>query len=98
VQAGDDKPAVTNLLTIFSLAADITVKQLESDYAGKGYGVFKADLADALVAKFGPMREAFSDHYEEQALLEEVLASGRFVAEVLAEATLDDVKAKLGLL
>ena len=98
VQASDDKPAIGNLLTIFSLTTGSTVERLESDYAGKGYGVFKADLADALVAKFSPMRQAFSDHYGDQAIIEEVMATGRFAAEVIAMATLDDVKAKLGLL
>ena len=98
VQASDDKPAVSNLLTIFSLTTGSTVERLESDYAGKGYGVFKADLADALVARFGPMRQAFSEHFGDLAIIEEVMASGRFAAEVVAESTLDDVKAKLGLL
>jgi len=98
VQASDDKPAITNLLTIFSLATGRTMERLESDYAGQGYGAFKADLAEALVAKLGPIRASFSDHYADQSIIEEVLASGRFAAEVVAEATLDDVKAKLGLL
>lgn len=98
VQASGDKPALTNLLTLYSLASGRTVSSLETDYAGKGYGAFKADLAETLVELFAPMRTAFNDHYADQAVIDEVLTAGRFAAEVIAETTLDDVKGKLGLL
>ena len=98
VQAGADKPALTNLLTIFSLATGRSIEAIESDYVGKGYGDFKADLAEVLVALFGPMRQAFNEHYSDRAVIDEVLTSGRLNAEIVAEKTLDDVKAKLGLI
>lgn len=98
IEATADKPALTNLLTIFSLATGRSVESLQDAYVGKGYGEFKSDLADALVALFDPMRQAFNDHYADRAVIDEVLATGRFAAEVIAEATLDNVKAKLGLI
>jgi len=45
------KPAISNLLTIYALLGNREIKRLEKDYQGKGYGEFKADLAD-VVAKF----------------------------------------------
>jgi len=98
IEASDDKPALANLLTIFSLATERPISSIETDYVGKGYGEFKNDLAEVLVELFTPMREAFNDHYADRAVIDEVLASGRFTAEVIAEATLDDVKTKLGLI
>jgi tryptophanyl-tRNA synthetase len=98
VAATANKPAMTNLLTIFSLATDRSIADLERDYAGKGYGIFKEDLGEALVELFTPMRKAFVDHFVDQSVIEEVLSAGRFAAEIVAEATLDDVKAKLGLI
>jgi tryptophanyl-tRNA synthetase len=98
VESGDDKPALTNLLTIFSLATGRTVAEIEAAYVGKGYGDFKSGLAEALVALVGPMRQAFKEHYSDRAVIDEVLTEGRLAAEMVAEATLDDVKAKLGLI
>lgn len=98
IEASADKPALTNLLTIYSLAAGRSIQELQDDYAGKGYGEFKSDLAEVLVELFDPMRRAFNDHFADQAVIDEVLATGRFAAEVIAEATLDDTKGKLGLI
>jgi tryptophanyl-tRNA synthetase len=98
VEASNDKPAITNLLTIFSLATGRSIEAIEAEYAGKGYGEFKADLAEALIELFGPIRKAFREHYSDRAVIDEVLAAGRLAAEVVAEATLEDVKAKLGLI
>jgi tryptophanyl-tRNA synthetase len=98
IEIASDKPAITNLLTIFSLATGRSIADLEREYIGKGYGVFKSDVADALVAHMAPIREAFTAHTADEALIDEVLTSGRVSAELIAEATLQRVKEKLGLL
>jgi tryptophanyl-tRNA synthetase len=98
IEASADKPALTNLLTIFSLATERSIGAVEAAYVGKGYGEFKSDLAEALVELFAPMRQAFIEHYADRAVVDEVITTGRFAAEIIAEATLDDVKAKLGLI
>jgi tryptophanyl-tRNA synthetase len=55
VRAGDDKPGITNLLTILSVCTGKAVAELEAAYDGKGYGEFKADVADAVVELFAPV-------------------------------------------
>ena len=59
VLARPDKPAISNLLELFSVATGKTVGELEQAYAGRGYGDFKADLADALIAFLAPVRERY---------------------------------------
>jgi tryptophanyl-tRNA synthetase len=98
VEASADKPAVTNLLTIFSLATGLSIESLEADYAGKGYGDFKSDLGEALVELFTPMRDTFLRYNDDRSRLESVIATGREAAEAVAATTLADVKTKLGLI
>ncbi len=52
------KPGVSNLLTIYSAVSGRTVEDLENDYAGKGYGDLKKDLADVVVATVSPIAGA----------------------------------------
>ena len=47
VRAGEDKPALTNLLSIYSLFSGVSIRELEERYQGKGYGAFKSDLAES---------------------------------------------------
>ena len=54
----DGKPGISNLLTILSVATGKAVPELEAAYDGKGYGDFKADVADAVVELFAPVRDA----------------------------------------
>ena len=57
VVAAPDKPALTNLLTIYSLLSGESVPALEERYAGMGYGAFKSDLAEVVVSALAPIQE-----------------------------------------
>ena len=52
-----DKPALTNLLVMMSVLSDKSIEELEAKYAGKGYGVFKEDLADIVVHTVKPLQQ-----------------------------------------
>jgi tryptophanyl-tRNA synthetase len=99
VAAGDDKPALTNLLVIYSVLSGRSVAELEQQYAGRGYGDFKADLADVVVAALEPLRQA---HQGLMAAgrdeVEQALEDGRQYANSLAEAKMAEVRTKLGLI
>ena len=90
------KPAVSNLLTIFSLLSGESIKNLESRYAGKGYGVFKKDLVIAVNDFLQPFQKRFQE-FSESSKLEKILQQGKKKAEQVAEKTLDQVKTVLGL-
>ena len=98
VRASDDKPGVTNLLTILSAATGTPVKDLEEQYDGKGYGAFKGDVAEAVVELFAPVRERYTELIADPAELDRVLADGAARARKTAAATMDAVREKIGLL
>jgi tryptophanyl-tRNA synthetase len=98
VRAGDDKPGITNLLTILSAVTGTPVPELESAYDGKGYGDFKADVAAAVVDMLAPMRERYSELVADELALDAVLADGAARAGEVAAATMELVRERVGLL
>ena len=98
VRAADDKPGITNLLTVLSVCTGTEVEALERQYEGKGYGDFKADVAEAVVALLAPVRERWTELVADPAHLDEVLAAGAERARETARATMSAVREKVGLL
>ncbi len=98
VVASPDKPGVTNLLTILSVATGRDVPALQDDFAGKGYGDLKAAVADALVALFAPVRERYDALVADPGHLDAVLAEGAERAREVAERTMAAVRERAGLL
>src|SRR5512135_2075745 len=70
------KPGVTNLLRIYSALSGEPVAALEARYQGSGYGGFKKDLAELVVASFTPVRERTEQILADEAGLDRVLAAG----------------------
>jgi tryptophanyl-tRNA synthetase len=98
VRADDDKPGISNLLTILSVCTSTPVPALEQAYEGKGYGDFKGDVAEAVVALTAPVRERYAELVADPARLDAVLASGAARARVVAEQTMAAVRERVGLL
>jgi len=92
----DEKPGVSNLLTIYSALSGEPITALEEQYAGKGYGVLKGDLADLVVTFVTPFRERTLELLEDQSYLTSVLQQGSETAGAVAEATLRDVYQRVG--
>jgi tryptophanyl-tRNA synthetase len=97
VRAAPDKPALTNLLEIYSLLAGIAVGELEERYAGSGYGDFKAEMAEAVVETLAPIRARYEELVGDSTKLSDLLAGGAEKAAEIAGATMDDVRNKTGL-
>ncbi|HEU5473909.1 MAG TPA: tryptophan--tRNA ligase [Actinophytocola sp.] len=92
------KPGVSNLLVIYSALAGRTIPELENDYAGRGYGDLKKDLAEALVEWVTPIRERVRSYMDDPAELDKILTRGADRAREVAAATLSSVYDRLGLL
>ena len=92
------KPGVSNLLTIYSALADRKISELEAEYAGKGYGDLKKDLADVVADFVEPLRERVRVYLDDPAELDRVLAAGASRAREVAGATLAAVHEKIGFL
>ncbi len=76
IVAREDKPALTNLLTIFSLMTDTPVAELEARYAGVGYGQFKRELGEAVVEQLAPIQQRLRELMADQGELERILRRG----------------------
>ena len=94
----ENKPGVSNLLSIYSALDGRSIEQLEADYEGKMYGHLKVDLADVVVEYLTPIHDSAMDWIESPAKLDAVLADGAHRAQKIASATLDRLYDKLGLL
>jgi tryptophanyl-tRNA synthetase len=92
------KPGVTNLLRIYSALSGEPVDALEAKYAGAGYGGFKKDLAEVVVAAFAPIREKTERILADEAALDRLLADGADRARRVAGRTMTAVRDRMGLL
>jgi tryptophanyl-tRNA synthetase len=97
IRVGEDKPALTNLLTIYSLAAGVPIDALEDKFAGAGYGQFKAELTEVLVERLAPIRARLTELIDDRPGLVRVLAAGAERAHDVATKTVTDVRAATGL-
>jgi tryptophanyl-tRNA synthetase len=94
----DDKPAISNLLTVYSIATGRSVADLEAEYAGKGYGDFKAGLADAVVEFLRPLQERHRDLIADPVEIARILHLGADKAQAVASKTLATVYDRVGFL
>jgi tryptophanyl-tRNA synthetase len=98
VVARPDKPAITNLLELYSVVTGKAVGELEVAYAGRGYGELKSDLAEALIAFISPVREHYLELRADGERLAEVLEAGAAKAQAVARVNLALAKDRMGLL
>ncbi len=97
VVASPDKPAITNLLSIYAAMSGRSVSEIEVEYEGKGYGDFKKALGEVVVEGLSPIRERALELLNDPRELDELLDAGAERAREVATATLHDAWAKLGL-
>lgn len=92
----EEKPAVSNLMVIYSLCSGDSLETIAERYGSAGYGKFKQDLADVVVETLRPIQERYRELAEPGAI-EEILLRGADRAEVIADATLERLQEKMGL-
>ncbi len=91
-----NKPGVSNLLTILSVASNKDIKVLEEEYQGRGYGEFKKDVAEAVVNMLEPIQKRYNELLNSDEI-DRVLDEGREKASILARKMVSKVKRKMGL-
>jgi len=92
----ENKPAVSNLMTIYALLSGDTMETIEARYAGQGYGKFKNDLAELVIEKLRPLQERYNE-WINSPKLDDVLREGAEKAARIASRTMDLVKEKMGI-
>src|SRR3989344_6013327 len=88
------KPAISNLINIYSLCTGKTHHEIESEFSGKSYGEFKNALTEALIDHLRPIQEKYRDLSDE--IVKDVLIQGATNARAIAAETLKEVKTKIG--
>ena len=92
-----EKPGISNLLTIHSSLSGKSIAELENEFAGKGYGDFKAAVAEVVTSYFAPVREKTNALLTDEKSLLEILDAGSAKARVVAADTLAKTYSALGL-
>ncbi|WP_026960151.1 tryptophan--tRNA ligase [Aliagarivorans taiwanensis] len=94
----NEKPGVSNLLTLQSVATGKSIDELVASYEGKMYGHLKVDTADAVVAMLEPVQQRFQEIREDADYLDSVMKDGAERASAVALKTLDKVKEVVGFI
>ena len=93
-----EKPGVSNLLTLLSLATGKSIKELEPEYTDKMYGHLKGDVADAVVALLEPIQARYAEIRADRAYLDDVMRKGADKASARAAETLAKVYKAVGFI
>lgn len=97
IKYGKDKPAISNLLTIYSEFAGKSTEDIESEYEGKGYGQFKKELGEIVAKKLSELQNKFLEIRTDEIRLNNIIAEGNSNAGIIANEKMMLVKQKLGL-
>ncbi len=92
----DERPGVSNLMTLFKAATGESFDSQAARFAGKGYGAFKAELGDAMVEWLGPLQGRCRELLKDKAQLEGILKNGAEKARHRAMRMLSKVQRKVG--
>lgn len=92
------KPGVSNLMSILSAIKGESMASIEARYAGKGYGHFKAEIAEAVVECLKPIQDRYQQVRGDREGLQKILRAGAECASAKAEITLSKVHDVLGFI
>ncbi len=92
----EKKPAISNLLTIYSSLTEKPIQEIEKKYKGKGYSDFKKDLSHVVVKFLNQFQKKYNSFSDDEVI--EILKEGAERARPMAERTLREVKNKLGII
>ncbi len=96
IQHSDDKPGISNLIEIMSVATSKSISEIEGRYDGSGYGQFKGDVAEAVIELLEPVRLRYEEFRSDPAELERMLARGAEKARATSDTTLAVMYERMG--
>jgi tryptophanyl-tRNA synthetase len=96
IRRADDKPGISNLIDIMSVATGESPEAVESRFEGEGYGAFKEAVGEAVVELFAPIQERFRSYREDESELRRLLAMGAEKARASSAPTLAAIYQRMG--
>ena len=98
VRYAEGKDGINNLMEIYGAVTGKTMSEIETEFAGKGYGDFKTAVGEAVAATLTPIQERLAIYLSDKAQLEALMREGAERAYRVSSRTLDKAKKKMGLL
>lgn len=92
-----EKPAISNLLTIYQLLSGKNIGELEQDYDGENYAKFKSDLAEVIIGFLEPLQQRRAHYETSPDEVERILTESEEKAKIIANETLTQVRERMGL-
>ena len=96
IRFGEDKPGISNLLSIYCAVTGKTIPEAEREFAGMGYGTFKTAVGEAVVADLEPVQKRVKELEANKDYLDAIIKDGAEKASRLADRTLSKVQRKVG--
>ena len=92
----ENKPGISNLMTIYSSITGQTMEQVQNEFEGKGYGDFKLRVGEAVVEELRPIQSRFKELSSDKAYIDSLIKKNAETANYLATKTLRKVQKKVG--
>jgi len=96
ILSSDDKPALKNLLVIYSAFSGQSIPDIVKHYQGTGYKLFKEGLAKVIIEGLRPLQERYRQLDEDPSMVHGLLQTGAEKANLVASSTLRNVKEAMG--
>ena len=93
-----NKPGISNLMTIYSILKGKSMEDIEREFEGQGYGIFKSAVADAIIARLEPIQNKYNDLISNPEKLKAIYEAGDKKAKEKTDLFLKEVYKKVGLL
>lgn len=98
ISYNDDQKGLKNLIDIYASFSGLSTDEIVGKYEGKGYGIFKEELAEVVTLGLRPIREKFKEIRDDKAYLEKVYKEGAEKASYIAAKTVRKVYKKMGFI
>lgn len=96
VRYADGKDGVNNLMSIYSCCTGKSMQEIEQEFDGKGYGDFKAAVAESVIAQLEPVQNKFNEYMKNTDYIKECMEKGAQSAQRISQRTLSKVMKKVG--
>lgn len=93
----ENKPGVSNLMGIYGLIKEMSMEEVEKEFAGKGYGDFKIAVAEVVIERLKPVQDRYNELMKNPEMLKEIYEKGAKKASQKADALIKEVYRKVGL-
>lgn len=97
VRRSNEKPGISNLIEILAVVRNVTMDDIEAEFASARYGDFKSAVAKAVVEYVAPMQAKYAELRKDEAVLEAVLAAGAAKAARISAPIVASARDKMGL-